>query len=97
MGRFQRIKPPTYEQATIEYYYSPEKHALFRKYYSIEIGAKILDNELNLLELWPKTLVIDGKQWPFLKVVFLMVHKRWPRGAVRYPLGVCDPALIIET
>jgi hypothetical protein len=56
----------------------------------------ILDDEVNLLTLWPATLAINGKHWPFLKVVFLMVNKHWPRGPVYYPFEPCDPSKLSE-
>jgi hypothetical protein len=94
MGRIQQYLDPTFEQADLEYYYSPERHALYRKYYSHEFGQKILDNRINLLDRWPQTLPINGRKWPFLKVVYLMAFKQWPQGPVYYPLPPCDPALI---
>jgi hypothetical protein len=96
MGRIQRFTPPTYEQAAFEYYYSPEKRALYRKFFSPEFNMRLMDDKTNLLEQWPQTLPINGHYWPFLKVVFLMVHKRWPRAQVYYAHSPCNPALISE-
>lgn len=96
MGRYQHYLAPTYEQAQHDYYYSPESHALYRKHFSREFNQKTLDDSVNLLDMWRPTLPIDGRQWPFLKVVFLMANKRWPRGPVFYDFGRCNPALIAE-
>jgi hypothetical protein len=104
MARNQRIIPPTYEQAEKEYRYHTEKlstdapitRALYRKVYNPEYDGYDIDKSIDLLTLWPIHLTVDGRQWPFLKVVFLMANQRWPRGPVYYPHPPCDPRLIAE-
>lgn len=83
--------PPTYEEATACFWY--KETALYRTFKD-PINNVVRYNPENLLETWPTTLAINGHPWPFLKVVYLLHHKRWPEGAVSYPREPCKPRLI---
>jgi hypothetical protein len=104
MGRIPLKTPPSYEQACKEYRYvtrlQDEPRRIVASLHPIatdrEYGGTIINDSVDLLALWPKTLSIAGQQWPFLKVVFLMANGRWPIGPIHYPLPPCKPDNIME-
>jgi hypothetical protein len=96
MPRQSLERPPTYEQAALEYTFRPEKPALYRIVFNRALDMQVMENRVNLLDYWPTMLSINGKPYPFLKVVFLMANRRWPRGPVYYPFTPCDPREIVE-
>jgi hypothetical protein len=65
---------------------------MWRLYFDSVRQQTLYDTDKNLLELWPQNVTVNGHQWPFLKVVYLLQHKRWPNGPVAYPR--CDPGRI---
>ena len=88
--------PPMLAEAQNEYAYDDDEKTLYRIYYDSQLQRLMKNMHENLLDTWPSTLTVNGRAWPFLKVVFLLHHKRWPAGPVSYPRGRCDPALIGE-
>lgn len=92
MPRFATRTPPTYEQAKAEYYFKP--YGMYRYYWDSVRQQQLYDGDKNLLELWPTHVTVNGHQWPFLKVVYLLQHKVWPEGPVSYPHEPCKPGLI---